>query len=324
MKAVICEKLGSPNDLVVRELEAPSVGAGEVMVRVKAAALNYFDTLIIQGKYQFKPELPFSPGGELAGVVEAVGDGVSRFKVGDRVASYTKWGAARELFLAREHDCVRVPDEVPLEHAAGLLITYGTAIHGLRSRAHLQSGESVAVLGASGGAGQAAVEISKLMGARVIACASSEEKLAHAKACGADVLVNYTEGGFKQKLKDLTDGKGLDVVYDTIGGDHSENALRATAWRGRYLVVGFASGTIQRIPANLALLKGCDILGVFWGDAVVREPEEHHRDCAQLFEWVAQGKLKPHIHAQYSLEEIALGLEDITSRKAKGKVLLIP
>ncbi|KZK77469.1 Quinone oxidoreductase 1 [Pseudovibrio sp. W64] len=324
MKAVICEKLGGPDDLVIRELDDPNVGAGEVLVRVKAAALNYFDTLIIQGKYQFKPELPFSPSGEMAGIVEAVGDGVSRFKVGDRVASYAKWGAARELYVAPEHELVRVPDEVSLKHGAGLLITYGTAIHGLRSRARLQAGETVAVLGASGGAGQAAVEVAKLMGARVIACASSEDKLAHAKACGADVLVNYSEGGLKQKLKDLTDGKGLEVVYDVIGGDHADDALRATGWRGRYLVVGFASGTIQKIPANLTLLKGCDVLGVFWGEAVVREPEEHHKDCKQLFQWVADGKLKPHIHAEYPLEDIALGLEEISSRRAKGKVLLIP
>lgn len=324
MKAVICEKLGGPDDLVIRELDDPNVGAGEVLVRVKAAALNYFDTLIIQGKYQFKPELPFSPSGEMAGIVEAVGDGVSRFKVGDRVASYAKWGAARELYVAPEHELVRVPDEVSLKHAAGLLITYGTAIHGLRSRARLKAGETVAVLGASGGAGQAAVEVAKLMGARVIACASSEDKLAHAKACGADVLVNYSEGGLKQKLKDLTDGKGLEVVYDVIGGDHADDALRATGWRGRYLVVGFASGTIQKIPANLTLLKGCDVLGVFWGEAVVREPEEHHKDCEQLFQWVADGELKPHIHVEYPLEDIALGLEEISSRRAKGKVLLIP
>ncbi len=324
MKAVICEKLGSPTNLVVRELEVPDIGAGEVLVRVKAAALNYFDTLIIQGKYQFKPELPFSPSGEMAGVVEAVGNEVTRFKVGDRVASYAKWGAAREMYVAPEGELVAVPDAVPFNYAAGLLITYGTAIHGLRSRARVQPGETVAVLGASGGAGQAAVELAKLMGARVIACASSEDKLAHAKACGADELVNYSEGGFKQKLKDLTDGRGLDVVYDTIGGEHSEDALRATGWRGRYLVVGFASGTIQKIPANLALLKGCDILGVFWGDAVVREPEEYRIDCQHLFQWVVEGKLKPHIHAEYALEDIALGLDDIASRRAKGKVLLIP
>ncbi len=324
MKAVICEKLGGPEDLVIRELEDPCAGAGEVLVRVKAAALNYFDTLIIQGKYQFKPELPFSPAGEMAGIVEAVGEGVSRFKVGDRVAAYARWGAARELYVAHEDELVLVPDTVSLKQAAGLFITFGTAMHGLRSRAHLQPGETVAVLGASGGAGQAAVEVAKLMGARVIACASSEDKLAHARECGADELVNYSEGGLKQKLKDLTGGKGLDVVYDVIGGDHSEDALRATGWRGRYLVVGFASGTIQRIPANLALLKGCDILGVFWGEAVKREPEEHHKDCEQLFKWVADKKLISYIHAEYPLEDIALGLEDISSRRAKGKVLLIP
>lgn len=324
MKAVLCEAFGPPSSLSVVEIEAPVAGPGEVIIDVKAAALNFFDTLIIQGKYQYRPDMPFSPGAEMAGVVASIGEGVDRVKPGDRVAAYTKFGCCREQVLLEEDNIIPVPDGVSFEQAASLMVTYGTTMHALRGRANLQEGETIAVLGASGGVGQAAVEIAKLMGARVIACASSAEKLAFAKKFGADDLVNYAEEDLKLRLKELTRGNGVDVVYDPVGGDYAEAALRATAWRGRFLVVGFASGDIPKIPLNLALLKGCDILGVFWGESIIREPEDHWADVSQLMEWVKDGKLKPHIHAVYSLDNTADALEELAQRKALGKVIVKP
>lgn len=324
MKAVLCEEFGPPASLVVKEIEAPVAGPGEVVVDVRAAALNFFDTLIIQGKYQYRPQMPFSPGAEMAGVVASVGEGVERVKPGDRVAAYTKFGCCREQVLLAEDDVIPVPDGVSFEQAAGLMVTYGTTMHALRGRANLQAGETIAVLGASGGVGQAAVEIAKIMGARVIACASSPEKLDFAKKFGADETVNYAEEDLKNRLKELTDGNGVDVVYDPVGGDHAEQALRATGWRGRFLVIGFASGEIPKIPLNLALLKGCDILGVFWGESIIREPEEHWEDVSQLMEWVREGKLNPHIHAVYPLDRTTDALEELAQRKALGKVIVTP
>lgn len=324
VKAVVCEKLGPPSGLVIRDLAEPEAGPGEVVVAVKAAALNFFDTLIIEGKYQFRPQMPFSPGAEMAGIVERVGEGVERFKAGDRVAGYLKWGAAREKVVATEDDLVPVPDGVGFEQAAGVTVTYGTTLHALKDRAHLRPGETVAVLGAAGGVGQAAVEIAGIMGARVIACASSDEKLAFARANGAAETVNYATEDLKARLKELTNGEGVDVVYDPVGGSLAEAALRATGWRGRYLVIGFASGEIPKIPLNLVLLKGCDIQGVFWGEAVVREPEDHAENMAQLLGYIRDGKLKPHIHKVYALEETAVALEEIAGRKAFGKVIVRP
>ncbi|AXS42271.1 NADPH:quinone oxidoreductase family protein [Breoghania sp. L-A4] len=324
MRAVVCEAFGPPSSLTIADIKAPQAGPGEVVVDVKAAALNFFDTLIIEGKYQVRPPMPFSPGAEMAGVVASVGDGVTRVKPGDKVAAYTKFGCCREQVLLSEDDVIAVPDGVDFETAAGLMVTYGTTMHALRGRARLQEGETIAVLGASGGVGQAAVEISKLMGARVIACASSEEKLAFARKSGADETVNYAEEDLKTRLKALTGGCGVDVVYDPVGGAYAEAALRATAWRGRFLVIGFASGEIPKIPLNLALLKGCDILGVFWGEAIVREPEDHWADVAQLLAWAAEGKLKPHIHAVYPLVQTAEALEELAQRRALGKVIVKP
>ncbi len=294
------------------------------MVRVKAFALNFFDTLIIRGKYQFQPELPFSPSAEFAGVVEAIGEGVEQFAAGDRVMGYVRWGAARELVVATEDDLVKLPDGISFEDAAGLAVTYGTTLHAFRDRAHLAEGEKVAVLGASGGVGQAAVEIATLMGADVIACASSEEKLAFARDLGAWKTLDYSKQPLKETLKELTARQGVDVVYDPVGGDLSEQALRATAWKGRFLVVGFAAGDIPKIPLNIIMLKGCDVLGVFWGDAVVRDPEQHKKNMQQLLQWVAEGKLKPHIHAIYPMEKIAKALGEIAGRKVRGKVILTP
>ncbi|WP_321343887.1 NADPH:quinone oxidoreductase family protein [Breoghania sp.] len=324
MKAILCEAYGPPETLVLEDLAEPEAGPGEVVVEVKAAALNFFDTLIIENRYQTKPELPFSPGAEMAGVVSATGKGVTRVKPGDRVVAYTRYGSCREKVVAKETDVIAMPEGVPFPVAAGLLVTYGTTLHALRGRGDLKPGETVAVLGASGGVGQAAVEIATLMGARVIACASSEEKLAFARRFGAKETVNYAEEDLKTRLKELTGGAGVDVVYDPVGGDYAEQALRATAWRGRYLVIGFAAGAIPRIPLNLALLKGCDIRGVFWGAAIEREPEQHWKDVEQLLDWVANGELKPHIHAVYPLEETPKALEELAERRALGKVIIEP
>jgi NADPH2:quinone reductase len=324
LKAVLCERLGGPEALVLRDLAMPEPGPGEVLVGVAAAALNFFDTLIIEGRYQFRPELPFSPGAEFAGRVISVGEGVELFEPGDRVMGYVRWGAAREAVIATEDDLVALPDGVSDEVAAGLTVTYGTTLHAFRDRARLEAGETVAVLGASGGVGLAAVEVARAMGARVIACASSAEKLELARSRGAGELVNYTEEDLKARLKVLTDGCGVDVVYDPVGGAYAEAALRATGWRGRYLVVGFAAGEIPKLPLNLVMLKGCDVLGVFWGDAVVREPENHRDNMAQLLAWVEEGRIVPHVHALYPMAETARALRELADRKAMGKVIVRP
>ncbi|WP_299478748.1 NADPH:quinone oxidoreductase family protein [uncultured Roseibium sp.] len=324
MKACLCKSFGPPSDLVIEHIEEPTAGPGEAVVRVEACALNFFDTLIIQGKYQFKPDFPFSPSAEFAGVVETVGTGVGDVAVGDRVMGYMKWGAARQKVLSRSEDLVRIPDGVSFDVAAGLAVTYGTTLHAYQDRAALRAGETVAVLGASGGVGQAAVEIASIMGAKVIACASSEDKLEFARSLGAELTIDYSKEALKQRLKELTGGTGVDVVYDPVGGDHSEQALRATSWEGRFLVIGFAAGDIPKIPLNIVMLKGCDVLGVFWGAAVERDPAGHRRNMAQLLNWVEEGKLKPHIHAVYPLEEIAVALEEIAARKVRGKVILRP
>ncbi len=324
MKACLCKSFGPPSALVIEEVPDPVAGPDEVVVRVEACGLNFFDTLIIRGKYQYKPELPFSPSAELAGVIETVGAGVDGFAPGDRVMAYTGWGAAREKVVVARKDLVRLPDGVPFEVAAGLAVTYGTTLHGLRDRGGLKPGETVAVLGASGGVGQAAVEIASLMGAKVIACASSEDKLDFARSLGAELTVNYSDVPLKEALKELTGGKGVDVVYDPVGGDLAEQALRATAWEGRFLVIGFAAGEIPKIPLNIVLLKGCDVRGVFWGDAVTRDPEAHRANMAQLLAWVQEGRLKPHIHAVYPMSEIAPALDEIAARKVRGKVIVRP
>ena len=322
MKAALCKSLDGPQGLVIEDIAAPIPGPGEALIAVKAAALNFFDTLITRGKYQAKPELPFSPSAEVAGVVEAVGAGVSGVNPGDRVAAYLGWGGAREKVTARADALVAIPPGVSDAVAASVAVTYGTAIHGLKNRGRLQPGETVAVLGAAGGAGLAAVEIAKLMGARVIAVASSAEKLAVCRAHGADDLLDYAATDLKTGLRELTGGKGVDVVYDCVGGDSSEPALRATGWQGRFLVVGFASGDIAKIPLNLLLLKGCEAIGVFWGEAVKRDPAGHRANMRQVLEWVAAGRLNPRIHGTYPLAEIGEALGVIDRREAVGKVVL--
>ncbi len=324
MKAVLCTQFGGPETLEMADIESPVAGPGEVVVEVRAAGLNFFDTLIIQNKYQFKPDLPFSPGAEIAGEVTSLGDGVEGIQVGDRVMAYSVWGGVRAEIAISQDAVIAMPDGLDFVTAAGLIVTYGTSLHALQDRADMQPGETLAVLGASGGVGQAAVEIGKAMGARVIACASSDDKLEFCRTLGADETLNYTNEDLKTRLKELTDGKGVDVIYDPVGADLAEPALRAIGWKGRFLVVGFAGGGIPKIPLNLALLKGCQIVGVFWGDHLVREPDRHRANMAQLLDWVVEGKIKPHIHKVYPLEETADALMAIARREVRGKVIVTP
>jgi NADPH2:quinone reductase len=324
MKAILCTRPGGPDDLVLADLPVPVAGAGEAVVAIKAVGLNFYDTLIIAGKYQTKPPLPFSPGGEFAGVVDSVGDGVTDFAAGDRVLGYTTFGAARQYAAMPAARLVKLTFDLDLERAAGLNITYGTTYHALKDRARLAPGETLAVLGASGGVGLAAVELGKQMGARVIACASSDDKLVFARAHGADEVVNYAKEDLKDALKRLGGEHGIDVIYDPVGGPYSEAALRAIAWEGRHLVVGFASGEIPKLPLNLTLLKGCSVLGVYWGAWVRQNPMQYRASLDQLAGWCAQGKLSCHIHAVYPLAEMAQALRALTERKAMGKVIVRP
>lgn len=323
MRAVLCKALGGPESLSVEEIAASEPHADEVVVKVTAVGLNFFDTLIIQGKYQIKPALPFSPGGEIAGVVTKTGSDVRGLKAGDRVMGYVGHGGAREEIAVVARKLALIPKGLSDEAAAGLSITYGTTLHALKDRAVLQKSETLAVLGASGGVGQAAIEIGKLMGAEVIACASSDDKLSFCRDLGADHLVNYAARNLKEALKELKPG-GLDVIYDPVGGEFSELAVRALAWNGRHLVVGFAQGDIPKLPLNLVLLKSANIQGVFWGAHIDREPDKHRANMEQLVAWAADGRLTPHIHATYRFDEIAAALGAIARREVKGKVILIP
>jgi NADPH2:quinone reductase len=324
MKAIICSRYGTPDDLELREIPEPQAGAGEVVVKVAAAALNFFDTLLIAGKYQVKPDFPFSPAAEFAGTVHAIGPGVTGFTVGDRVMSYAAYGAAREYCVQKAERLVKVPDNLDLDRAAGLSVTYGTTIHALKDRAKLKPGETLAVLGAAGGTGLAAIEIGKLLGARVIACASSDEKCAFAKQHGADETINYGTGDLRAELKRLGGPHGIDVIYDPVGDKYAEPALRSMAWEGRYLVIGFAAGEIPKIPLNLVLLKSCDIVGVHWGAFVARDPAAEARNMSQIVQWCADGKLSAHVHAVYPLSDTAQALKDIAARKIMGKAILRP
>lgn len=324
MKAILSDRPGPADTLILADLPDPVPGPGEVLVDVAAVGLNFFDTLVIEDRYQFKPQRPFSPGGEFSGRVAALGAGVTEFAIGTRVAGHLKAGAAREKLLVPAAMLVPVPDGVSDAAAAGFCITYGTSLHGLADRADLKPGETVAVLGASGGVGQATIEIAKLMGARVIACASGADKLAVCRSLGADEVIDYNSEDLKERLKALTDGKGVDVIFDVVGGRYAEPALRAIAWKGRYLVVGFAAGEIPKIPLNLTLLKGCDIRGVFWGAAVDRDLAGYRRDMAQLLAWIAEGRLKVLIHGEYPLAETARALDELSGRRALGKVILKP
>jgi len=322
MRAALCKTLTGPEGIAIEEVSDPEPGPGEVRIRVEAAALNFLDTLITRGKYQYKPELPFSPGAEVAGEIDMVGPEVGEFSPGQRVCAYLGWGGARELVVARAEHVIPVPDEVSVPVAAGINVTYGTALHGLMDRARLKADETVAVLGASGGAGLAAVEVAKRLGAKVIAVASSSEKLDICRQHGADQLLNYTTTDLKQGLRDLTGGRGVDVIYDCVGGDYAEPALRSIAWLGRYCVIGFAAGTIPRIPLNLVLLKSCDIVGVFWGESARRNPRAHRNNIETVLKWVAAGDLRPHTHAALPLAETSEAIRMLDRREATGKVIV--
>jgi NADPH:quinone reductase len=322
MKAILCTRQGTPDDLELGDLPDPAAGPGEAVVRSAAVALNFFDTLIIAGKYQYKPPFPFSPGAEFAGTIESLGPGVTGFAIGDRVTGYARYGAAREKLAITATRLTRLPDNLDFDRAAGLSVTYGTSYYALKNRADLKRGETLAVLGASGGVGLAAVELGHLMGARVIACASSDGKLAFTHQHGADETVNYATSDLRDALKTLGGKHGIDVIYDPVGGPYAEAALRAIAWEGRFLVVGFAAGEIPKLPLNLALLKGCDIRGVFWGSWTERAPDEHRANMADLVRWTAEDKLSAHVHATYPLADAKRALNDIAARKVMGKAIL--
>jgi NADPH:quinone reductase len=321
MKALICPSLGPAENLLVTEVEAPRPGDGEALVEIAYAGLNFFDTLIIEGKYQVKPTPPFSPAGEFSGRVAGLGPGAQGFKVGDRVMGACAYGAAAERIAIPTARLVKIPDSLALDKAAGLSVTYGTSMHALKQRAEMKSGETLFVLGASGGVGLAAVEIGKAMGARVIAGASSEEKLAFARRYGAAETINTAGDDMRARLKALAP-KGVEVVYDPVGGPLTELALRSLAWKGRLLVIGFASGEIPRPPLNIPLLKGCDIRGVYWGEFIAREPEAHRENVAQLMDWAKSGILSVHVHATYPLDDYRKAFDAIAKRQVLGKTLL--
>ncbi|MCE1002288.1 NADPH:quinone oxidoreductase family protein [Pseudomonas sp. NMI1173_11] len=323
MKAVLCKTLGPARDLVLEDVASPQPKKNEILLDVQAAGVNFPDTLIIEGKYQFQPPLPFSSGGEAAGVVAAVGEKAGTFKVGDRVMALTGWGAFAEQVAVPFYNVLPIPASMDFTTAAAFGMTYGTSMHALRQRGQLQAGETLLVLGASGGVGLAAVEIGKAMGARVIAAASSAEKLAVAKAAGADELIDYSQASLREEIKRLTGGQGVDVIYDPVGGELFEQAVRGLAWNGRLLVVGFASGSIPQLAANLVLLKGAAVLGVFWGAFAQRQPQDNAANFKQLFAWHAEGKLKPLVSQTYPLAEAGAAIEKLGQRQAVGKLVVL-
>lgn len=322
MKAVLAKHHGPPESLVVEDVAPLQAGPGEVIVSVHASAVNFPDTLIIENRYQFKPALPFSPGGEVAGTVRQVGEGVQGFAPGDRVIAVCGWGGYAEEVRTVPEKLVALPVGIDMEAAAALVITYGTSHYALKDRAALQPGETLLVLGAAGGTGISAVELGKLMGARVIAAASTDEKLALCRAHGADETINYTREDIRERIKALTGGRGADVVYDPVGGSYTEPALRSMAWRGRYLVIGFTAGEIPRPALNLVLLKGCSIVGVFYGGFAQAEPVRYQAFMDELVGWLAQGRIRPAITARYPLEQAAQALRVVADRKATGKIML--
>jgi NADPH2:quinone reductase len=324
VRAVVCKRFGPPEDLVVEEVDEPTPGAGQVLVDVKAAAVTFPDTLMLEDKYQFKAPPPYIPGGEVAGVVAALGEGVDGFQVGDRVVGGlgTTGGMAERAVVAAAGARI-LPDGVGFAESTGLNYAYGTTLYGLKYRGDLKPGESLLVLGAGGNVGLTGVELGKLMGARVIAAASSEEKLDLCRERGADATINYATEDLKERAKELTGGQGVDVVYDCVGGAYAEAALRAIAWEGRFLVIGFTAG-IPSIPLNLTLLKSCQIVGVFYGAMTVKEPEKRDAVSAELIELTATGKLRPHVSGRYPLDQASVALRSLIDRKALGKVVIEP
>ncbi len=322
MKAIRCNTYGPPSTLTLEEVADLKPNRNEVLVRVKACGVNFPDTLIIQGLYQFKPELPFTPGSDLAGVVKAIGEDVKHLKIGDEVFGFVAHGAMAEETLVPANSCFPKPKKMDFSVAASFMMAYGTSFHALQDRAKLQKGETLLVLGASGGVGLAAVELGKLMGAHVIAAASSNEKLELCKRFGADETINYATDDLKSAIKTLTNNKGVDVIYDPVGGNYAEAAFRGIAWNGRYLVVGFASGEIPKLPLNLPLLKGASVVGVFWGGFAMGQSKENMKNTMTLMQWYADGKLKPHIDKIYSLKDAPKALEVMMERKVMGKLVI--
>jgi len=324
MKAIVCRELGGPETLELRDITLPPPAPNEVRIQVAAAGVNFPDTLQIAGKYQFKATPPFTPGAEVSGVITAVGAKVTAFQVGDRVATLIPISGYAEEVNAHADGVLKLPDSFDLIEAAGFTLVYGTTIHALKQRGQLKAGETLLVLGAAGGVGLSAIQIGKLMGARVIAAASSAEKLALCKAQGADEVIDYTKESLKEAVKKLTRGQGADVIYDPVGGELAQDCFSAINWNGRYLVIGFAAGTIPEIALNRLLLKGAAALGVFWGAFVVREAKLNAENFAQLFAWHAEGKLKPFISKQYPLANAADAMNDLLARKVTGKAVLVP
>ncbi len=324
MKALLCSQLSGIDALKVGDLPDPHAGAGEVVIDVKAAGVNFPDVLLVQGKYQFKAPLPFAPGFELAGVVREAGEGVKHLEAGDPVLAIVSHGAFAQQALVRAERVMKLPPGTDLEVAAAMLFTYGTSLHALKDRADLKAGETLLVLGAAGGVGLAAVELGKVMGARVIAAASSPEKLEVCRRHGADEVINYATEDLRERIKALTAGKGVDVACDPVGGDYTEAALRSLAWKGRLLIVGFTAGDIAKIPMNLPLLKGASVVGVFLGGFMEREPAAAAANAKKLIEWTASGKIKPHISGRYSLEDGTEALRTVAERRVLGKVVIIP
>ncbi len=322
MKALLCKTLGMPDQMVVEEIPDPVPGPGQVLVEMKAAGVNFPDALVIQGKYQFKPPLPFSPGSELAGVVVAMGEGVKGVKLGQHVICSCQYGAFAQKVIVDGRQLIPMPPGMPFDVAASFTLTYGTSYHGIKGRANLKAGETMLVLGAAGGVGLAAIQIGKALGARVIAAASTPEKLAVCKENGADDLINYSTEDMRERLKELTGGKGPDVIYDPVGGEYAEPAFRSIAWGGRYLVIGFANGDIPALPFNLPLLKGASIMGVFWGEFVKRQLPDFIKDLPEMFGLISKDKLRPHISGRYPLEQGAQALQDLLDRKVTGKVVI--
>ena len=322
MKAMVVKSLTGPGDLVLADHTIEDPGEGRVAIEVKYAGVNFPDILITQGKYQFQPELPFAPGGEVAGIIKAVGSSVEEFKPGDRVVAGTTWGGFAEEVLGFDFNTHHLPDDVSFKDAATILMTHGTVIHALQDRAKIEKGETLVVLGASGGVGTAAIQLGKILGAKVIALTSSEEKLRFCIDAGADEAYQYTLSDLKAKIKSITDGRGADVIFDPIGGDFAEQAFRGIAPGGRYLVVGFASGKVPAIPWNLPLLKSASIVGTFWGSFFRNYPKENKLNIERLMQWVKDGTLKPIVDSVYPLSETSAGLRKLQEREVMGKVLI--
>lgn len=324
MRAVVCQSLGPPDDLVVEERPDLEPKANEVCIKVHACGVNFPDTLIVEGKYQLQAEPPFVPGSEVAGEVISVGEKIRHVRPGDRVTALVQVGGFADQAVAPGEAVMPIPNEMEFTHASAFPLVYGTVIHALRQRGQLASGETLLVLGAGGGVGLAAVQIGKLMGARVIAAASSQDKLSLASHYGADETINYSHGSFKEEVKKRTKGQGADVIFDPVGGELAQHCLSAINWRGRYLIIGFAAGDIPEIAANRLLLKGASAVGVFWGMFVAREPKVNFENFEQLFAWFGEGKLRPHISKTYPLEDAAQALADMRARRVTGKIALLP